>query len=56
MKINAVKFKDKKSFDKNKSKANVKASFDAFGIVVFEDEKPITPDASKVCQVNEVDR
>lgn len=56
MKINAVKFKDKKSFDKNKTKGNVKAVFDAFGIVVFEDEKPITPDASKVCQVNEVDR
>jgi hypothetical protein len=56
MKINAVKFKDKKSFDKNKTKKNVKASFDAFGIVVFEDEKPISPDATKVSQVNEVDR
>jgi hypothetical protein len=55
MKINAVKFKDKKSFEKNKSKANVKAVFDAFGIVVFEDAAPVVPDASKVCQVNEVD-
>jgi hypothetical protein len=55
MKINAVKFKDRKSFDKNKTKPNVKAVFDAFGIVVFEDAEHVTPDAAKVSQVNEVD-
>ena len=56
MKINAVKFKDKKSFDKNKTKSNVAAVFEPFGIVVFEDENPVTVDAAKVSQVNEVDR
>ena len=55
MKINAVKFKDRKSFEKNKTKPNVKAVFDAFGIVVFEDAEHVTPDAAKVSQVNEVD-
>lgn len=56
MKINAVKFKDKASFDKNKNKANVVAVHEPFGIIVFEDEKPVQVDSKKVCQVNEVDR
>jgi len=55
MKINSVKFKDKKSFDKNKTKANVVAVHEPFGIIVFKDDKPVAPDASKVSQVNSVD-
>ena len=56
MKINAVKFKDKKSFEKNKTKSNVVSVFEPFGIVVFQDEQPVAVDAAKVSQVNEVDR
>jgi Subtilase family len=56
MKINAVKFKDKKSFEKNKTKSNVVSVFEPFGIVVFQDEQPVSVDAAKVSQVNEVDR
>ena len=55
MKINAVKFKDKASFDKNKNKANVVAVHEPFGIIVFQDEKPVQVDSKKVSQVNEVD-
>lgn len=55
MKINAVKFKDKKSFDKNKTKANVLAVHEPFGIIVFKDDKPVAPDTSKVSQVHSVD-
>jgi len=46
----------KSSFDKNKTKSNVLSVFEPFGIVVFEDEKHVVPDAAKVSQVNEVDR
>ena len=56
MKINAVKFKDKASFDKNKNKANVVAVHEPFGIIVFQDDKPVQVDSKKVSQVNEVDR
>jgi hypothetical protein len=56
MKINSVKFKDKASFDKNKTKANVIAVHEPFGIIVFEDAQPVEADAKKVSQVNEVDR
>jgi hypothetical protein len=56
MKINSVKFKDKASFDKNKTKANVVAVHEPFGIIVFADEQPVQVDTKKVCQVNEVDR
>ncbi len=56
MKINSVKFKDKASFDKNKTKANVIAVHEPFGIIVFEDAQPVEADAKKVLQVNEVDR
>ena len=55
MKINAVKFKDKKSFDKNKNKPNVRAVHEPFGIIVFEDDKPVTPDSTKVSQAYQVD-
>lgn len=56
MKINSVKFKDKASFDKNKTKSNVIAVHEPFGIIVFADEQPVQVDTNKVCQVNEVDR
>lgn len=56
MKINSVKFKDKASFDKNKTKSNVIAVHEPFGIIVFADEQPVQVDTKKVCQVNEVDR
>jgi len=55
MKINAVKFKDKKSFEKNKTKANVRAVHEPFNIIVFDDAQPVTADASKVSQVSQVD-
>ena len=56
MKINSVKFKDKASFEKNKTKPNVVAVHGPFGIIVFEDKERVTPDHTKVCQVQEVDR
>jgi len=55
MKINSVKFKDKASFNKNKTKANVIAVHEPFNIIVFEDKERVTPDHTKVSQVNEVD-
>jgi subtilisin family serine protease len=55
MKINSVKFKDRASFDKNKTKPNVVAVHEPFGIIVFKDEERVTPDHTKVSQVNEVD-
>lgn len=55
MKINSVKFKDKKSFEKNKAKANVLAVHEPFGIIIFKDETPVTPDPAKVSQTNTVD-
>ena len=54
MKINSVKFKDKASFDKNKTKSNVLAVHEPFGIIVFKDEAPVTPDPSKVSQTDTV--
>jgi hypothetical protein len=56
MKINSVKFKDKESFDKNKTKANVIAVHEPFGIIVFQDDEPVQVNAKKVSQVSEVDR
>jgi subtilisin family serine protease len=56
MKLNAVKFKDKKSFDKNKTKLNVKEVHEPFQIIVFEDEKEVTPDLTKVSSVNQVEQ
>lgn len=55
MKINSVKFKDKKSFDKNKAKPNVLAVHEPFGIIIFKDDTPVTPDPTKVSQSNTVD-
>jgi subtilisin family serine protease len=54
-KINSVKFKDKKSFDKNKSKSNVLAVHEPFGIIIFKDDQEVTPDSSKVSHSNTVD-
>jgi hypothetical protein len=47
-KLNAVKFKDKKSFEKNKVKSNVIAVHEPFGVVVFEDETPVVVNTAKV--------
>jgi len=54
-KINSVKFKDKKSFEKNKNKANVLAIHEPFGIIIFNDDQEVTPDSSKVSHTNTVD-
>jgi len=54
MSLNSVKFKDKASFEKNKSKSNVAAVYEPFGIIVFKDDKPVTPDAAKVSQSDTV--
>lgn len=55
MKLNAVKFKDKASFDKNKTKLNVKEVHEPFNIIVFADEKEVKPDFTKVSSVNTLD-
>ena len=55
MKLNAVKFKDKKSFDKNKTKLNVREVHEPFGIIVFADEQEVKPDFTKVSSVNTLD-
>jgi subtilisin family serine protease len=55
MKLNAVKFKDKKSFDKNKTKLNVREVHEPFGIIVFADERDVKPDFTKVSSVNTLD-
>jgi hypothetical protein len=49
--LNAVKFKDVKSFNKNKTKANVKRYIEHKRVIVFEDSVKITPDRSKVSHV-----
>lgn len=55
MKINSVKFKDKKSFEKNKAKSNVLAVHEPFGIIIFKDDQEVVPDPNKVSQTNTVD-
>lgn len=45
---NSVKFKDRKSFDKNKTKKNVRAVFEEAGLIVFKDRVDVTPNKSKV--------
>ena len=55
MSLKSVKFKDKASFEKNKNKPNVVAVHEPFGIIVFRDEQPVTPDPLKVSQSNSVD-
>ena len=55
MKLNSVKFKDKKSFDKNKTKLNVREVHETFGIIVFADEQEVKPDFTKVSSVNTLD-
>ena len=52
--INSVKFKDKKSFEKNKLKSNVLAVHEPFGIIVFEDEAPVAVNTAKVSHTNQV--
>jgi len=55
MSLKSVKFKDKASFEKNKTKPNVVEVFEPFGIIVFRDDKPVTPDPLKVSQSNSVE-
>lgn len=52
--INSVKFKDKKSFEKNKLKTNVLAVHEPFGVIVFEDETPVTVNTVKVSHTAQV--
>lgn len=51
---NAVKFKDKASFNKNKTKTNVVEYHDDMSIVVFEDTMVVAPNIKKVSHVNTV--
>lgn len=53
--LNAVKFKDVNSFNKNKTKANVKRYIEGKKIIVFEDEAQVTPNRAKVSHVFKVD-
>jgi subtilisin family serine protease len=55
MSLKSVKFKDKASFEKNKTKPNVVEVFEPFGIIVFRDDKPVTPDPTKVSHSNSVE-
>ena len=55
MSLKSVKFKDKASFEKNKTKPNVVQVFEPFSIIVFRDEQPVTPDPAKVSQSNSVE-
>jgi hypothetical protein len=45
---NSVKFKDRKSFDKNKTKKNVRAVYEDLGLIVFKDRSPVIPNKQKV--------
>lgn len=54
MKLNAVKFKDKQSFNKNKSKSNVAAVYENDSIIVFNDKSYVKPDKTKVSHVEQV--
>lgn len=54
-KLNAVKFKDVNSFNKNKTKANVKRYIEHKRVIVFEDESQVTPNRAKVSHVFQVD-
>lgn len=51
---NAVKFIDKNSFNKNKTKKNVIEYHDDFDIIVFEDRSYVKPNVKKVSHVNRV--
>jgi hypothetical protein len=53
--LNAVKFKDVNSFNKNKTKANVKRYIEGKKIIVFEDGAQVTPNRAKVSHVFKVD-
>lgn len=54
MKLNAVKFKDKESFDKNKSKSNVIEFYDEYNIVVFRDKAYVKPNKTKVSHTEQI--
>jgi hypothetical protein len=54
MKINAVKFKDKESFDKNKSKSNVAAFYENHNVIVFRDNAYVKPNKAKVSHIEQI--
>lgn len=54
MRLNAVKFKDKASFDKVKKKSNVSFVDDRHNVIVFEDKAYVKPDKSKVSHVEQI--
>jgi hypothetical protein len=54
MKLNAVKFKDRTSFEKNKKKSNVAAFYDNYDVIVFKDNTYVKPDKTKVSHVEQV--
>jgi subtilisin family serine protease len=54
MKLNAVKFKDRKSFDKNKLKSNVAAYYDQHDVIVFKDKAYVKPDKVRVSHVEQI--
>ena len=45
---NAVKFTDRRSFEKNKLKRNVKAYYDDANVIVFKDRQEVIPNKTKV--------
>lgn len=51
---NAVKFKDRVSFNKNKTKKNAIEYHDEMNIIVFEDTMAVAPNVKKVSHVNRV--
>jgi len=54
MRLNAVKFKDKASFEKNKKKSNVSFIDDQHNVIVFEDKVYVKPDKTKVSHVEQI--
>jgi hypothetical protein len=54
MKLNAVKFKDKKSFDKVKTKSNVSAVYEQHNVIVFKDRAYVKADKTKVSHSEQI--
>jgi len=56
MKLNAVKFKDRASFEKNKKKSNVVDFYDNYDVIVFKDNTYVKPDKTKVSHVEQIQK
>lgn len=54
MKLNAVKFKDRSSFDKAKKKSNVSSIYEQHNIIVFKDRAYVKPDKTKVSHSEQI--